>query len=108
MRRFYGKHPFTPIPRTVKSATIKTVPSIEDCPDCQGQAELRALTKNKNNINKTINRHRYEVHGIPYPRKQQQQSSKKSKISRGAGGPPSDDEESNHDAIDGFVFKILF
>ena len=85
------------------------MPSIEQCPDCQGQAKLWALTKNKKNINKTINRHRYEVHGIPYPQQQQQQQqqqqpSKKSKISRGAGGPPSDDEDSNDGAIDGFVF----
>ena len=87
---------------------MKTVPSVEDCPDCQGQSKLRALTKNKSNINKTIRRHQYEVHGIPYPQQQQRQSSKKSKISRGAGGPPSDDEESNDDTIDGFVFLILF
>ena len=85
------------------------MPSIEQCPDCQGQAKLWALTKNKKNINKTINRHRYEVHGIPYPQQQQQQQqqhqlSKKSKISRDAGGPPSDDEDSNDEAIDGFVF----
>ena len=84
--------------------------SVEDCPDCQGQAKLRALTKNKTNINKTIRRHQYEVHGIPYPQQyqyqqqQQQQPSRKSKISRGAGGPPSDDEDSNDGAIDRFVF----
>ena len=97
-----------PISKTVQSAVVKTVPSVEDCPDCQGQAKLRALTKNKSNINKTIRRHQYEVHGIPYPQQyrqqQQQQPSKKSKISRGAGEPPSDDEESNDGAIDGFVF----
>ena len=62
-----------PLPKTVQLAPFKTVPSIEDWPDSQGQAKLRALTKNKKNINKTINRHRYEVHGIPYPDKQQQQ-----------------------------------
>ena len=61
-----------PILRLVSTATVKTVPSDEDCPDCQGQAKLRALTKNKNNIKKTINRHRYEVHGIPYPQQQHQ------------------------------------
>ena len=91
--------------RTVQAAAIKPVPSMEQCLDCQGKAKLWALTKNKKNINKTINRHRYEVHGIPYPQQQQQQQpSKKSKISRGAGGPPSDDEDSNDGAIDGFVF----
>ena len=61
-----------PIPKTVQLALVKTVPSKEDCPDCQGQAKLRALTKNKKNINKTIYRHRYEVHRIPYPQQQQQ------------------------------------
>ena len=97
-----------PIPRTVQPAPIKTVPSVEDCPDCQGQAKLRALTKIKTNINKTIRRHQYEVHGIPYPQQQQQQQqhqpSKKQKISKGSGGPPSSDEESNDGDIDGFVF----
>ena len=84
---------------------MKNVPSVEDCPDCQGQAKLRALTKNKKNINKTINRHRYEVHGIPYPQQQQQQPCKTQKILRGAGGPPSlSDDESNDGAINGFVF----
>ena len=83
---------------------VKIVQSVEDCPDCQGQAKLRALTKNKTNINKTIRRHQYEVHVIPYPQQQQQQPSKKLKISRGAGGPPSDDDESNDGAIGGFVF----
>ena len=84
---------------TVPAAPIKTVPSIENCPDCQGQAKLRALTKNKKNINATINRHRYEVHGIPYPQQQQQQPSKKPKISK-----PLSDEESDDGAIDGFCF----
>ena len=78
---------------------VKIVPSVEDCPDCQGQAGLRALTKNKKNINATINRHRYEVHGIPYPQQQQQRPSKKPKKSK-----PSSDEESDDGATDGFVF----
>ena len=96
--------------RTVQAAAIKPVPSMEQCLDCQGQAKLWALTKNKRNINKTINRHRYEVHGIPYlqqpqqQQQQQQQQNKKQKISMGAGGPPSSDEESNDGAIEGFIF----
>ena len=36
-----------PISRPVSTAAVKTVPSVEDCSDCQGQAKLRALTKNK-------------------------------------------------------------
>ena len=99
--------PLPPIPKTVPAAPIKTVPSIED-PDCQGQAKLRALTKNKKNINKTINRHRYEVHGIPMPQQQQQQQQqqpgKKQKFSNASGGPPSSDDESNDGAIEGFIF----
>ena len=52
------------------------------------RSKIVLIVKNKKNINKTINRHRYEVHGIPYPdqQQQQQQPSKKQKISRGAGG----------------------
>ena len=41
-----------PIPKTVQPAAVKTVPSVEDCPDCQGQAKLRALTKNKQILTK--------------------------------------------------------
>ena len=99
------------MPRTVPAAPIKTVPSIEDCPDCQGQAKLRALAKNKTNINKTIRRYQHEVHGIPYTQhqqqqqqQQQQQPSKKPKILRVAGRPPSSDDESNDGAIDGLIF----
>ena len=57
------------------------------------------MTKNRKNINATINRHRYEVHGIPIPQQQQQRPSKKPKKSK-----PSSDEESDDGAIDGFVF----
>ena len=87
------------------------VPSVEDCETSQGQAKMWALTKNKKNIKKTINRYKYEVHGISFtqPRQQQQQQkqqcSKKQKNERGAGGHPPDDE-SNDGTIDGFDFLI--
>ena len=83
-----------------------------DCVVCQGQEKIRAMTKNRKNINKAIGLHKEKVHGIPYhpqhqpqqQQQQQQQQNKKQKISNGAGGPPSSDEESNDGAIDGFVF----
>ena len=75
------------------------VQSIEDCKDCQGLKKIHAMTKNRKNINATINRHRYEVHGIPIPQQQQQRPSKKPKKSK-----PSSDEESDDGTIDGFVF----
>ena len=73
------------------------VPAVKDCVVCQGLEKIRAMTKNR--INATINRHRYEVHGIPIPQQQQQRPSKKPKKSK-----PSSDEESDDGAIDGFVF----
>ena len=48
---------FPPMPKSIPTVAVETVLSVEDCPDCQGQAKLRALTKNKKNINKTISRH---------------------------------------------------
>ena len=59
--------------RPVSAAIPPVVPSIEDCKDCRGLENIRAITKNRKNINATINRHKYEVHGIPLPQPQQQQ-----------------------------------
>ena len=78
--------------------------SYKECKDCRGLENIRAFTNNRKNINATIRRHQYEVHGIPYPQQQQQQPSKKQKISNGVGGPPLSDEDSNDGAIEGFVF----
>ena len=58
---------------------VGVVQSIEDCKDCQGLKKIHAMTKNRKNIKATINRHRYEVHGIPIPQQQQQRPSKKPK-----------------------------
>ena len=73
------KTKLAPIPKTVPAANLTTVPSVEDCETSQGHAKIRALTKNKKNINRIINRHKYEVHGIPQPQQQQQQQKPRNK-----------------------------
>ena len=86
-------------------AEYNTVQSVKDCKDCQGLENIRAMTKNSKNTNQTINRHRYEIHGIPFLQQEQQQQerSKKHIISKGAEGLLSD-EESDYGLIDGFAF----
>ena len=93
------------IPKPVPAEIQTTVPSIKNCKTCQGQDKMSALTNNRKNINKTINRHKYELHEIPVsqPQQQQQKLSKKQKSERGHGGPPSDNE-SDDGTIDGFDF----
>ena len=90
-----------PISRHVSTAPVNTVPSVEGCPDCPGLEKISAMTKNRKNINQTINRHKIEVHGIPIHQPQQQQPqkqpSKKQKKTR-----PSSDEETDDGLIDGF------
>ena len=91
------------MPRQVSAAILTAAPSVEDCKDCRGLEIIRAMTKNRKNINATIKRHKYEIHGITIPQPQQQQPqkqhNKEQKISR-----PSSDEESDDGTIDGFVF----
>ena len=50
------------------------------------------MTKNRKNINATINRHKYEVHGIPIPQPQQQQPQKQHNKKRKISTPSSDEE----------------
>ena len=61
------------MPRPVSAAIPPVVPSFEDCKDCRGLENIHAIAQNRKNINATINRHKYEVHGIPIPQPQQQQ-----------------------------------
>ena len=88
------------MPRPVSTAIPPKAPSIDECKDCRGLEKIRAMSKDRKNINATIRRHQYEVHGIPYPQQQQHhQPSKKPKKSK-----PSSDEESDDGLIDGFFF----
>ena len=48
-----------PIPRPISVAIPPAVPSVEDCKDCRGLENIRAMTKNREIINATINSMKY-------------------------------------------------
>ena len=62
------------------TSSIKPTPSMEECFICQSQYRDWLKTKNRGSINRRINIHKLEAHGVPLPPAQPQQLSKKPKI----------------------------
>ena len=48
-------------------ASIPITPSVDECFICQSQYRDWLKTKNRGSINRRINLHKLEVHGIPLP-----------------------------------------
>ena len=61
-------------------ASIPITPSVEECFICQSQYRDWLKTKNRGSINRRINLHKLEVHGIPLPAAPQPPQPKKQKI----------------------------
>ena len=59
---------------------IPKTPTVAGCFICQSQERERLRVKNRTSINRRINYHKLEVHGIPFPQPPQPKKQKIQKI----------------------------